>query len=184
MMTMTTQSAATPAVTPAVTPAITNPRPWYRQFWPWFIMGLPAAAVIASFTSLYFAVVNEDSLVRDDWYQDGKAANKDLRRYQVAKQAGMNADLRFDAITGEVMVDVNANDKNITLPDTLELMLSHTTLAERDQTLTLHHQKNGHYLGTLEREPQGKFSVELGNAQWRISNAYLLPRESLHLEPN
>jgi hypothetical protein len=30
--------------------------PWFRQFWPWFIIALPSAAVIASFTTLWIAI--------------------------------------------------------------------------------------------------------------------------------
>ena len=44
--------------------------PWYRQFWPWFIIALPASAVIASFISLWLAISNPDHLiVTDDEYQ-------------------------------------------------------------------------------------------------------------------
>jgi hypothetical protein len=37
--------------------------PWYKQFWPWFIIALPASAVIASFISLWLAVSNPETLV-------------------------------------------------------------------------------------------------------------------------
>ncbi len=37
--------------------------PWYGQFWPWFIIALPAAAVIASFISLWLAISHPDQLV-------------------------------------------------------------------------------------------------------------------------
>jgi hypothetical protein len=44
--------------------------PWYQQFWPWFIIALPAAAVIGSFFTLWLAVSNPDHLVVDkDEYQ-------------------------------------------------------------------------------------------------------------------
>jgi hypothetical protein len=45
--------------------------PWYRQFWPWFIIALPASAVIASFVSLWLAVSNPDQLVvtEDEYLQ-------------------------------------------------------------------------------------------------------------------
>lgn len=43
---------------------------WYKQFWPWFIIALPASAVIASFTTLWIAISNPDGLVvTDDEYQ-------------------------------------------------------------------------------------------------------------------
>jgi hypothetical protein len=41
-------------------------QPWYRQFWPWFIIALPTSAVIASFISLWLAVSNPDYLVVDE----------------------------------------------------------------------------------------------------------------------
>jgi hypothetical protein len=47
-------------------PAVRAPEqliPWYRQFWPWFIIALPAAAVLASFVSLWLAVSHPDHLV-------------------------------------------------------------------------------------------------------------------------
>lgn len=44
--------------------------PWYRQFWPWFIIALPASAVIASFISLWLAISHPDQLVvNDEEYQ-------------------------------------------------------------------------------------------------------------------
>lgn len=38
-------------------------KPWYKQFWPWFIFGLPAAVVIASFVTLYIAIIHRDVMV-------------------------------------------------------------------------------------------------------------------------
>ena len=44
--------------------------PWYRQFWPWFIIALPASVVIASFFTLWLAISNPDHLVIEkDEYQ-------------------------------------------------------------------------------------------------------------------
>ena len=38
-------------------------KPWYRQFWPWFIICLPASAVVASLYTVSLAVRTTDSLV-------------------------------------------------------------------------------------------------------------------------
>ena len=51
--------------------------PWYRQFWPWFIIALPASAVIASFYTLWLAVSNPDYMVVDD--QAYERLNSDLK---------------------------------------------------------------------------------------------------------
>ena len=48
-----------------------NESPWYRQFWPWFVMALPAAAVAASFVTLYLAG-SEPAMVVDDYGQIAK----------------------------------------------------------------------------------------------------------------
>jgi len=51
--------------------------PWYKQFWPWFIISLPASAVIASFTTLWIAISNPDSMVvTDDEYRRVKSELK------------------------------------------------------------------------------------------------------------
>jgi len=39
---------------------------WYKQFWPWFIIALPASAVIAGFITLWLAITHPDPLVIDD----------------------------------------------------------------------------------------------------------------------
>ena len=39
---------------------------WYKQFWPWFIIALPASVVIASFVTLWIAISNPDHLVVDE----------------------------------------------------------------------------------------------------------------------
>ena len=43
-----------------------SPRPWHREPWPWFIIGLLGAAVIASLVTLYIAVANPDLPVVDE----------------------------------------------------------------------------------------------------------------------
>jgi hypothetical protein len=40
--------------------------PWYKQFWPWFIIALPASVVVASFFTLWLAISNPDQLVVDE----------------------------------------------------------------------------------------------------------------------
>jgi len=37
--------------------------PWYRQFWPWFIIALPASVVVASIITYWLAVSQPVQLV-------------------------------------------------------------------------------------------------------------------------
>ena len=51
--------------------------PWYKQFWPWFIIALPASVVVASFFTLWLAISNPDPLVVDeDEYRQLKSGLK------------------------------------------------------------------------------------------------------------
>ncbi|MGD9265288.1 MAG: FixH family protein [Lysobacterales bacterium] len=52
-------------------------KPWYRHFWVWFIIALPAAAVAAGLFTLWLAVSNPDSLVISaDEYQQLRSSLK------------------------------------------------------------------------------------------------------------
>ncbi|HEY3488245.1 MAG TPA: FixH family protein [Gammaproteobacteria bacterium] len=37
--------------------------PWYRQFWPWFLIALPASALIASSITCVIALRHADEVV-------------------------------------------------------------------------------------------------------------------------
>lgn len=43
--------------------ARTDTKPWYRQFWPWFLIALPLTSVIGSFVTLWIAVTNADEVL-------------------------------------------------------------------------------------------------------------------------
>lgn len=70
--------------------------PWYKQFWPWFLIILPLCAVVASMNLVYLAVVNKDSLVSEDYYKDGKRINMDLKKIKYAKQLGLQFEMLVD----------------------------------------------------------------------------------------
>lgn len=41
-------------------------QPWYRQFWPWVLIAIPAAAVLASAVTVWLAVTHVDPLVVEE----------------------------------------------------------------------------------------------------------------------
>jgi len=44
-------------------PEITDTKPWYKQFWPWFLISIPLLTVIAGIITLIIALKNPDYLV-------------------------------------------------------------------------------------------------------------------------
>jgi hypothetical protein len=63
--------------------------PWYRQFWPWFIIALPASAVIASFFTLWLAISNPVQMVVTE--QDYQQLRSELKA-QTVDQNNKEAD--------------------------------------------------------------------------------------------
>ncbi len=41
-------------------------RPWYREPWPWLLIGLTGSAVVASLITLWIALANPQQLVVDE----------------------------------------------------------------------------------------------------------------------
>ncbi len=141
-------------------------RPWYKQFWFWFVFGLPLVAVIATLHFVYLAVSNRDSVVRDNWYQDGKAINQHFALEQHARELAIHADIRMDELTGEIFVNISANQP--IEQDTLTLNFQHATLNRQDQYLTLQRGINNDYRAQLNSELTGTYQVELSADDWRL----------------
>src|SRR6218665_3703600 len=157
------------------TSSLSTEKPWHRQFWPWFIMALPAASVVAGISLVIIAVKNQDSLVRDDWYKEGRAINQNMARDEAARKLGIAADIRMDALTGEVNVFLHENPAWQTRPAQLLLVLNHPTRAEDDQHLVLLKAPDGRYHGQLQHAVKGRFHIELGDAQWRLLSSRVFP---------
>ena len=118
-------------------------QPWYRQFWPWFLILLPASVVVAALSTAYIASEGADDLVVEDYYKDGLAINRQLEKKERAQQLGLSAIPRFstERVTVTIAGPVSATP--------LQLVLSHPMEADRDFTVTLV-QKDPHtFVGTL-----------------------------------
>lgn len=155
--------------------AATIVTPWYKQFWPWLIIALPASAVFAGFTTLYLAINTTDSLVNDDWYKDGLTINRRMELDNNALALGLSGQLTVDALTGEVLLDIQSSQKNYVLPDQIQLDFSHPTLANNDQHILLKKTTAGHYRGALEKTLNGKYQLILSNKTSLVQNSASTP---------
>lgn len=154
--------------------------PWYRQPWVWFIIALPASAVVAGLTTVAIAVQNRDSVVHDDWYKEGKAINQSLARDARATALGLAANLRVDPLTGEVTVRLAHAAPDFAAPAALTLYLSHPTQASADQEVALL-LRNGDYVGHLAQGLKGRYYVELGSPEWRLMGSREFPQAEIAL---
>ena len=82
--------------------------PWYRQFWPWFLMLPPAAALIGGLATLWLAVEHADSVVPDRLSRVGVAVQPD---YVAGATA---ADLTTNPATGRLHLRIE--DETASMP--------------------------------------------------------------------
>jgi hypothetical protein len=118
-------------------------RVWYRQFWPWFLIILPASVVVAGISTAFIASRHADDLVVDEYYKDGLAINRQLEKKQRATDLGISAQLQFNGETVTVQLASPVDDGAI------RLLLSHPMEADRDFTVTLAQESPGMYRGAL-----------------------------------
>jgi hypothetical protein len=142
--------------------------PWYRQFWPWFLILLPASVVVAGFTTLYIANRHADDLVADEYYKEGLAINRRLEKKERAADRGISARLQIDG--DEVFVSLTGPES----AQQLQLRLSHPLESDRDFTTPLIRSSHGEYRGNLQHPvaPRWHWTLELPTEDgWRLDGS-------------
>ncbi len=154
--------------------------PWYRQGWPWFLILLPLAVVIACFVTLYLALSTDEALVRDDYYKEGLAINQRLEAEANARARGIEAQLRYDAATLVIELQLGAAAP----ARELTLTIVHPTDDERDQAVVLQAAGNGLYRGRVAAALDGKRYILLEHEDgpqgaWRLRGTFVPGSESV-----
>lgn len=142
------------------------PEPWYKQFWPWFLIVLPGTVVVAAIATMIIAVRGSDDLVVDEYYKDGLAINRQLERDERARERGYSARLAVDASSVTVFTEG--------LPPVAELRLrlSHPMEADRDITIDLRRSGSEHYAAVLPIQVGDNWHwlLDAGeSSDWRIT---------------
>ena len=146
-------------------------RPWYRQFWPWFLIALPASAVIGGLITIFVAVENRDGLVVDDYYKEGLAINVQLDRERRAAELGLAARVRHDPAQRQLEVFLEGAPAVLAELDRLELWLAHPTRANKDRHIQMARVAPGHYVSELRAMAPGRWHLILSSPEgdWRLT---------------
>ncbi len=149
---------------------------WYRQAWPWFLIALPATAVVAGFITLWFAVTSNDGLVVDDYYKQGLAIQKTMARGVEAARLGLEADVAISA--EQVSVRLNSR-QGAALPEALFVSITHPTRSHMDQHVALVG-SNGVYTARIQPLQTGRWHLVLEDESraWRMTGTIHLPTET------
>ncbi|SEI78858.1 hypothetical protein SAMN05421831_11060 [Allopseudospirillum japonicum] len=154
-----------------------NTPPWYKQFWPWLILAPLIVSVLVGTTMLIMSIRYFDGTVRDDYYKSGLAINQELEKDVIAQQLELKASLRFDSLTGDVVLDLQGQLEQ--MPTTLKLALEFPTRADRDLEITLNHQNGSRYVGALADRLNNRWYIQLQppSEQWRLQGVVRFPSE-------
>lgn len=142
-------------------------KPWYREFWPWFLMLFPAAAVVGGLITAHIAAQSDDGVVDDDYYKQGLAINRVLARSEAAAAKGLAGTLAVDG--GRLSLQLSG--RLDPWPPRLVLRILHPTRAGMDQSVTLGGRGGGRYDGLCEPLGAGKWKLVLEDEArtWRLS---------------
>lgn len=148
---------------------VEDSKPWYRQFWPWFLIALPASVVVAGLTTVYIAFKGADSLVNDNYYREGLAINQRLEQDQKAAAMALSAVIQVDQESGELFVTLTG--EGVT-DSKLILQLLHPTDEKGDKQFLLSPISPGYYRTDLDLKLNHRYYLRLFpefNPVWRLN---------------
>lgn len=173
-------------------------QPWYKNYMVViFVIGMPAFVVIACIWFVYYSYQIRDSVVRDDWYMDGKTLYHDVSRDKLTYDLDLHGKMQFTP-TGDITFYLNypeqslqtgklLNGETLTYPDTLDLNISHATDNSKDRDVVLQHQSGNKYSAQVDLDKvKAKYYLQVshdGKDDWRMQDVAKLPRTEVSFDP-
>lgn len=145
-------------------------RPWYKEFWAWFCIGILIFAVVLGLGLLAVATKYPANIVVvDNYYDVGKGINRSLERERYAVDLMLNGTLSLNPELEQVELELRGQS----LPPQLVLNLISPTQPEKDLRIVLQPANaEGLYRGLLQEQVVGKRFIEVlgqqDGADWRI----------------
>jgi len=133
-------------------------KPWYREFWLWFVFTPPLISIVIGLSLLTTAIKHGDSLVVDHHTQAGRSLHRDDSRQRAVTDLGLEVRLVIDREDGLISVLLEGLDQP---PLTLNLLLAHPTLASRDVSVVLHPDITGIFRGQADTAVTGRYYLRL-----------------------
>ncbi len=155
--------------------SITYP-PWYQQFWPWFLIALPATAVIGSLFTVWIAFQQGTGLVKDNYYREGLNINAELEKQSIANAANITARLQFLDEDSKILLLLQSE---MPLPEQLQLLLISPADSAKDRMFNLQTKTPGLYQTNLNEALHGNYYLQLSPSD----NRWIIKGEA-HLSGN
>ncbi len=150
-------------------------KPWYKQFWPWFLLFLSVGVSMLTLVRVAILTNHSVHLVTEDYYKKGKGINVDISRVNVTKELGLNASVHSDGNTVIIQFDKGELEHY----PAITAMFAHRTLPDHDFTKLVTANALGQYRIALDNELQGPWFLELTphDEQWLIQGRIEFPTD-------
>jgi len=158
-------------------PIKTDTKPWYKQFWPWFVIFFPTVAVVAGTSTIFIAIESDDGLIEDDYYKKGLLINVSKKLDKHADSLGLSGYIRINDKTGEgyILMDKDLPQASESTP--LVLILKHATRADLDQSFIITQVKGREINVGNIKLTSGKWNIQLlQEDQWRLTGKIHYPK--------
>ena len=166
-------------------PRVESIKPWYSQLWPWLIISGPLIVVIAASYTGWIAFTRQDAMVVDDYYKQGMAINKDLRRDGAATNLGLILNAKYDPGQGKLVGRLLSFGNPVA--GKINILLSHATQPAKDKKLEVLVDQQGYFVAVLPLLDLGRWEVTVENVQrdWRLTGTWKWPQQrALELKAN
>lgn len=137
-------------------------QPWYRQFWPWFVITPPFVGIMLGVLLVTAATHDPDGLAVGDYYKEGRGINQSIERAQFALSLGLTGEVSIEE--GRVWLTLSSD---VPIPrQELELAFVHPTRDHFDRRLSMSYDAR-----------QGVYFTELTNLDQALWHVYLEPTD-------
>ncbi|RUO77582.1 FixH family protein [Idiomarina seosinensis] len=150
-------------------------KPWYKQFWPWFLISVPVVVMIVCAIIIYLAVTQGNfSMVVDDYYKRGKTINAVIANVQRAQE--LNISFQFKAADGKLALRYHSGEPEELSALTVNFV--HATDEDRDFVRRVTVASDGIYRADIPANVDSKWTVTIEpfDRQWKVSQKYRLPK--------
>jgi len=134
----------------------TDTKPWYQQFWPWFLILFPLAMIIICMGLFYAALKQPISMVKKDYYEEGLTINKNITEIKHARELGLQAKIHFPD-DHHLQIELRASNPNFEMPSVVNLQFDHPVNDKKDLSFDLNPDANHIYS-----------SKEISETDWQL----------------
>jgi len=151
---------------------MTASKPWYKQFYPWMIIAIPFLTVVGCIITITLAVTSPNALVKDNYYKEGLAINRDKERLSHAEKLNLQGFLRGDRHQLSLVLQGDLEQ----WPETLDMYFSHATREELDRNVIMHKIAAGQYASDWQQLPDGAWYYHLmpADKSWELRDRFFV----------